>query len=190
MSLKTIKLPNIEINGTLYKGVNDAKLKEIATQLYLAKIDEITVGIQLSPNARTLGYKKYTFKHEKEEVKLETIEATITELAYLFTLHATLKEATVAGLKKEGLKGTFKKLIKELIGEMKVHKDVIVVACNEHAIVIQGLIPNKAEFQANESLPPIFTLIDEDTKKVLKKIKDLGAIEGCKLFLMTSKDIK
>jgi hypothetical protein len=185
-----LKLPNIEINGTLYKGVNDAKLKEIAAKLFETKTDEITVGVQLSPNAKTLGYKKYTFKDESPELKLETIEATITELAYLYTLHSVLRKAVLVGLEKADLKKTFKKLIKELIGGMKVHKDAIVITCNEHAIVIQGLIPNKAESQKNESLPPIFTLIDEDTKALLAKIKDLGAIEGCKIFYMTSSEIK
>lgn len=185
-----IKLPNIEINGTIYKEVNDAKLEEIATQLHLSKTDEITVGIQLEPKARKLGYKKYTFAPEHPDRKFTTIKEHITQLAYQFTLHEILRQTTLEGLAAVGLKKDLKKLTKLMIGEMKVHKDLIVCLCNEHAIVIQGMIPEKAHLQAAESLPPIFTLVDNKTKAVLNQLKDLGAIEGCKIFYMESKDIK
>jgi hypothetical protein len=56
--------------------------------------------------------------------------------------------------------------------------------------VIHGLVPNKPTQQLAEGLPPIFTLRDEKTLKILKQIKDLGAIEGCKIFYLTSADIK
>lgn len=185
-----MKLPNIEINGTLYEGVNDAKLAEIAKNLFEAKQDEVIVGIQLKPNAKTLGYAKYTFAQERPSLKEETIRETLTELAYTYTLHAQLRKIVLEGLEVEKLKSSFKKLVKEMIGQMRVHKDSVVVACNEHAIVIQGMIPEKAHEQAAESLPPIFTLVDIKTRTFLGKLKTLGVLDGCKIFYMTSKDIK